>query len=161
MANEAPQVKHASRVGLRTVAAFEAMKGALVLVVGFGLLSLIHRDAQEVAERLVRRSHLNPAHHYPRIFIEAATHVNASNLKILALGAVLYSALRFTEAYGLWRARAWAEWFAIISGAVYLPIEIYELIRHATIIKAIVLIINIGIVAYLIYFRFFATKHPA
>src|SRR5436305_641496 len=44
--------------GVRTVALFEAAKGALVLAAGLGLLGLIHRDVQAFAERLVRASHL-------------------------------------------------------------------------------------------------------
>jgi len=57
------------RAGLRAVAVFELLKGLLVLLAGAGALSLIHQNVQGVAEQLVRRSHLNPAHHYPRIFI--------------------------------------------------------------------------------------------
>jgi uncharacterized membrane protein (DUF2068 family) len=72
---------------------------------------------------------------------------------LLALAALLYSSMRFIEAYGLWRIRAWAEWFAIVSGGVYLPVELYELIQRATAVKAVVLIVNIAIVGYLIYFR--------
>lgn len=146
----------AAQNGVRAIAIFEACKGALVLIVGFGLLSLLHRDLEAVAEHLVRISHLNPAHHYPRVFIEALTRVDDTRLKFLALIAFLYSVVRFIEAYGLWHIRAWAEWFAIISGGIYLPIEIYELFKHATIIKAIVLVFNALMVAYLIYYR--ATK---
>ena len=47
--------------GVRLVAVFEALKGALVLGVGLGLLSLVHHDLQAVAERLVRHSH--PRYH--------------------------------------------------------------------------------------------------
>ena len=36
---------------LRTVALIEASKGTLVLLVGFGLLSLAHHDAQRIAEQ--------------------------------------------------------------------------------------------------------------
>ena len=56
----------------------------------------------------MRHSHLNPAHHYPRIFIEAASHTNDSRLRSLAVLAFLYAAVRFVEAYGLWRMRVWA-----------------------------------------------------
>ncbi len=76
--------------GIRTVAVFEALKGVLVLLAGFGLLSLVHRDLEEVAEHLVRISHLNPAYHYPRIFIEAATHTDNNRLKLYDGIIVLY-----------------------------------------------------------------------
>lgn len=136
--------------GVRVIAAFEALKGVLVLGAGFGLLSLLHRDLQTTAERLVRHSHLNPAHHYPRIFIEAASRTNDSRLWSLAVLAFLYAVMRFVEAYGLWRMRVWAEWFAIIAGSLFLPVEIYEIFRRATWMRGIILLTNLSIVAYLV-----------
>lgn len=139
--------------GVRVVAMFEALKGALVLIAGFGLLSLLHHDLQDAAERLVRHLHLNPARHYPQVFIEAAAHVDDARLRALAALAFLYSAVRLVEAYGLWRMKGWAEWFAIISGSIYLPLEAYELFERATWIKGGVLLVNAFIVAYLAYVR--------
>ena len=156
-----PLVVTEIEVGVRAVAFFEALKGTLVLVAGFGLLSLVHRDLQDLAERLVRHSHLNPASHYPRVFIEAAANTTDARLRTLAVMAFAYSTVRFVEAYGLWRMRAWAEWFAIISGCIYLPIELYELIERATVIRAGVLVVNALIVAYLLYVRFSRTGRAA
>jgi uncharacterized membrane protein (DUF2068 family) len=130
------------------VAAFEAAKGLLVMVTGLGLLSLLHHDVQRAAESVVRHLHLNPARHYPRVFIQAATQLTDARLWLLASGAVVYAVVRGVEAYGLWRARVWAEWFAILSGAIYLPIEIYEIVHHATALKAVVFLANGAIVAY-------------
>src|SRR5574340_1644507 len=112
---------------VRAVALFEAAKGALVLLVGFGLLSLIHHDMQLFAERLITHAHLDPASRYPRIFLDLADRVTDSRLALLAAGAALYSTVRFIEAYGLWHARAWAEWFAALSGAISVPFELFEL----------------------------------
>src|SRR5438552_7475661 len=104
--------------GVRAVALFEAAKGALVLAAGLGLLALIHRDVQAFAERLVRMSHLDPASHYPRIFIDAASHVTSARLWLFAAAAAIYALVRGVEAYGLWMERRWAEWFALISGSL-------------------------------------------
>jgi len=76
------------------------------------------------------------------------------NLWLLAFGALAYSLVRFIEAYGLWRQRVWAEWFAIASGGIYLPFEFYEIIRHVTIIKIAITTTNILIVVYLFWQRF-------
>ncbi len=130
------------------MAAFEATKGLLVLVTGVGLLSLLHHDVQLAAESVVRHLHLNPARHYPRVFLEAAARVTDTRLWLLASGAFGYAAVRGVEAYGLWRARAWAEWFAILSGALYVPVEIYELVHDATALKAGVLLVNLAMVGY-------------
>jgi uncharacterized membrane protein (DUF2068 family) len=144
--------------GIRSIAVFEAFKGLVVLAAGFGLLHFVHRDLQTAAEELVRHSHLNPAHHYPRIFIEAAGRTSDSRLRFLAALAFLYASVRFVEAWGLWRLKGWAEWFAIISGSIYVPIEIFELIKHATPLRVVVLAVNLFIVLYLIYVRCTAKK---
>jgi uncharacterized membrane protein (DUF2068 family) len=144
--------------GVRVVAVFEALKGALVLGAGFGLLSLVRHDLQATAERLVRHSHLDPARHYPRIFIEAASHTNDSRLRSLAALAFLYAAVRFIEAYGLWHMRVWAEWFAIIAGSLFLPVEVYEMFQRATWMRGLVLLTNLFIVAYLAYVRLWSRR---
>jgi len=136
---------------LRTVALFEAAKGVLVLVVGFGLLSLIGRDIEHFAERLVTHSHLNPASHYPRIFLDFADRVTNTNLMLLAAGAAVYSLVRFVEAYGLWHERSWAEWFAALSGAIYIPLEILRLQKHHSWISITLLAVNVVIVVFMLY----------
>jgi uncharacterized membrane protein (DUF2068 family) len=135
--------------GLQLIALFEAFKGGLVLILGLGLLSLLDKDAEEVAERLVAHLHLNPASHYPRIFIEAAAKLTDSRLWLFATLAFLYSVFRFVEAYGLWHVRHWAEWVALVSGCMYMPLEIYELIKGLTWIRISAFVLNILVVIYL------------
>jgi uncharacterized membrane protein (DUF2068 family) len=134
---------------VRLIAAFEGLKGALVLAVGFALLGYIHEDLESFCEDLVRNLHLNPARGVPRIFIASASRIPDSQMQLLILGAVLYALIRFIEAFGLWHKRAWAEWFALISCAVYLPIELYELSRGITALKVILLLVNSLVVGYL------------
>lgn len=132
---------------LRAVAVFEATKGLLVLAAATGLLALIHRDAQAAAATLIEHLHLNPASRYPRIFLDAAAHLQDTRLLLLAAGAGLYAMVRLVEAYGLWTDRAWAEILAAASGAIYMPFEAWELWRHATVHGAVLAIANAAIVA--------------
>ncbi len=138
-----------SAVGVRTIAIIEAAKGLLVLLVGFGAMSLVHRDVERFAVGLVRHAHLNPASRYPHIFIEAAAKATDPRLWMLALAAFLYAAVRLIEAYGLWYRRQWAEVFAVVTGALYLPVEIYELIERVTAVRIAVFAVNGLIVAFL------------
>ena len=147
---------HARGVG--SIAAFEASKGLLVLLVGFGLLHLVHHDLQAIAETIVRLGHLNPARHYPRVFIDAASRTSDARLKTLAGLAFLYSIVRFVEAYGLWHMRTWAEWFAIISGGAYIPLEVFEVAAHVSRLRVLALLLNVVIVTYLLYVRFTASR---
>jgi uncharacterized membrane protein (DUF2068 family) len=112
--------EHVSSAGLRTVAILEGMKGLFVLGAGLGVLSLVHRDVQAIADKVVRHFHLNPASRYPHIFLEAAAQVTDASLWLLAMIALLYALARFVEAYGLWYRRRWAQWFALVTGALYL-----------------------------------------
>ena len=146
--------------GLRVVALFEGAKGVLVLAAGFGLFSLIHHDVQQTAEDIVRHFHLNPASRYPHIFLQATEALNNQRLWLLALAALLYASMRLIEAYGLWRSRSWAEYFAVLSGGIYVPIEIYELFHRITWTKILLLTVNVGVVGYLAWHIGFHKRRP-
>jgi len=139
--------------GLHIVALFEAAKGAVVILAGLGLLALIHRDVQAVAESIVRHLHLNAARHFPHIFLDAAARATDAHLWAMAATAMLYAAIRFAEAYGLWRKQVWAEWFGILSGSLYLPVEIYELTLSVSVVKICILLVNLIVVGWLSWVR--------
>ena len=141
----------ASRDAIRAIAAVEAAKGLVVLLAASGLLGLVHHDLYALAVRLVEHSHLNPAAKYPQIFLDAVSHLQQTRLLWLALGAAGYSALRFVEAYGLFRERAWAEWLAALSGAVYLPLELAELARKFNGLGLVLLLVNVAVVAVMVW----------
>ncbi len=136
---------------LRPIAMVEAFKGAIVLIAGFGLLSFLGRDAEEFAEQLVHRMHLDAANHYPQIFIRAMADVTNTRLWLLAGFAALYATVRFVEAFGLWHERRWAEWLAALSGSIYVPVEIYELAHHVTRLRVGALVVNLIVVAYMVW----------
>jgi uncharacterized membrane protein (DUF2068 family) len=145
--------EHSSATGLRTIAVFEAAKGALVFLAGFGLLHYLHKDVGDAAEHIVERLHMNPSHHYGRIFIEAADKLTDGKLWALAAGGLAYSTVRSVEAYGLWHRRIWAQWFALLSGALYIPLELYEALDRPTRFRWAVLSVNLVIVAYMAWVR--------
>lgn len=145
-------VKH---FGLRGIAMFEAAKGLAGLTVGIWLLTLLHKDMETVATHLLhflhRVLHLSPDGHIARSIMHGASRVTHGNLLMFAGLAFFYTTVRFTEATGLWLEKEWAEWFALISGAMYMPYEIYELIHHANLIKWIIFISNALIVWYMVW----------
>ena len=136
----------ALRESLRAVALFEALKGTLALLAAGGLFYFIPRDLSHIAVELVGRLHLNPGKGYPNVFVRIVEDTSNAQLWAIAALVVVYAAVRFTEAYGLWRSRAWAEWLAAASGAIYIPFELYELSRGVSWIKAGALLLNVAIV---------------
>jgi len=134
--------------GLRAVATFEAAKGAVALLAGSGLLMLWHSDAQAVGDALARHLHLNPGRAQAGVMWSALQGAEA-HLQWLALGVLAYAGVRFTEAFGLWHGRAWAEWFGVASGLVYVPFDLLELVRAPGLVSVSMLALNLLIVGYL------------
>ena len=131
---------------LRAVALFEAAKGVLTLLAGFGLLTLLHRNVEAVAATIIRALHLHPEGHYPALFLTYAEGVTDARVWGIFLLGIAYSLVRFTEAYGLWHERPWAEWFGTLAGSIYIPFELYELSLGISLIKMTVLLINILVI---------------
>ncbi len=146
-------------VALRTVALFEAAKGLIVLLLGLGVLRLVHKNLDEFAENLIRFLHVSPAGHLSNLFVTAAGRTTDKNLWLIAAAAMVYSIVRFAEALGLWHDREWAEWFALLSGSMYLPWEVYSLMRHPHLLKWVVLTVNVAIVLYMLVLRVQAGAH--
>lgn len=149
---------------LKAIATFEAFKGFVALAAASGMLLLVHRDLHELALLLVQHTHLNPAAKYPGIFIEAANHLQNSKLVLIAAGSAMYSVVRFVESYGLFRGARWAEAFAALSGAVYVPFEVAAFIRKPGWVELVVLAFNLAtvvIVARSLLRKQQASRQPA
>jgi len=144
------------RFGLRGIAVFEASKGLLALMVGIAGVALRHRDLNSLAEHLLRflhkLFHISPDGRFARALLHLVERITPRSLWIFALIVLAYTTIRFVEAGGLWLAKEWAEWFALVSGAFYVPIEIWELIRHPTWFKWVILTVNVLIVMYMAWF---------
>jgi uncharacterized membrane protein (DUF2068 family) len=135
--------------GLRGVAVFEALKGLLAFSIGIWVLTLMHKDIYGVAEHMLRRLHVSLDRHFAQRILHLANAITDRNLWLFFAVISAYTAVRFTEAIGLWLEKEWAEWFALLSGALYLPFEVYELVRHHSAVTVAVLLINILIVLYM------------
>jgi uncharacterized membrane protein (DUF2068 family) len=85
--------------------------------------------------------------------IQSLLHVSSSNLKLLALGVTGLAIVSGIEAVALWQAKRWGEYFAVIVTSLGLPFEIYELSKAVTITKIILFVLNLLLVAYLVYSR--------
>jgi uncharacterized membrane protein (DUF2068 family) len=147
-----------SAAGLRTIAVLEALKGLLILLLGLGALTLLHKDVERAAEGLLMHLHLNPDRRIAHAILHAASRMTDGSLWGIAAAAVAYTAVRFTEAWGLWHRRVWAEWFALLSGMLYLPWEIVKIIEKPNRIHAMMLLGNLIILAYMAHIRFRATR---
>ena len=141
---------------LRTVAFLEFAKGVAVLAAAF---SLYWVDPTDVVGAFLDFLHISPDHHLAQALLRSADFLGNTSMWSVILVACVYSALRFAEAVGLWKARPWAEWIALVSGAMYLPFEIFNLAHRVSLFHASILIVNLAVVAYMFYLRIYLPGH--
>jgi len=75
--------------------------------------------------------------------------LSSHTITLLAIGALLYAALELVEGVGLWQARRWGEYFAMVATSLGLPLEIYDLSHKVTATALILLGINLLLIVYL------------
>jgi len=132
------------------IAAFKLFKGLVLLAVAIGALRLLHRDLAGVVDHWVNAFRVDPHNRYIHWLLAKLPLVDDRKLKELSVGTFIYSAVFLTEGIGLALHKRWAEYFTIITTSSFLPLEVYELIHHATIAKGVALVINIAVVIYLV-----------
>ncbi|MFM7025505.1 MAG: DUF2127 domain-containing protein [Limnohabitans sp.] len=134
---------------LRSIALFEAFKGLAALLLGVGLVELLHHDLRHLVLELVGHFGLDVAQPFPALLLRCVDVLNNTPLASLELLLGTYLAIRLTEAYGLWRQEAWAEWLGALSGGLYIPFELQHLWHEPSALSAGVLTVNALIVGFL------------
>ena len=154
MEHHALDRRHSTKTSvlLRAIAMFEVTKAAIVLLLGCGVFVLMHKNLNGV-ERVVQVVHVNPEGKLSNLFFELASHASDRSLWVLALSTLAYASVMSTEAYGLWREREWAQWFSLLSAALYLPPELNWMLGHPSWLKCAVLVINIVIFLFMLSLR--------
>jgi len=134
---------------LRLIALFKFCKAAILLLVLAVSWRFIHHNPAQTVLHWALRLHVDPDNHYVHALLAKLLNVNERQLALFSAGTVLYATVFMVEGLGLWLARAWAEYLTIVTTAGLLPVELYELGKHATLTQWVVLVINVGIVLYL------------
>ncbi|MEP6643182.1 MAG: DUF2127 domain-containing protein [Acidobacteriaceae bacterium] len=135
---------------LRFIAIFKFAKAILFLLVAAGALKMMHQDVGDALEHWAQVFGLDPDGRVVGGLIQKASGLTPGHLKAVSVASVIYSSVFFTEGIGLWLLKLWAEWLTVIVTASLVPLEVYEIYRHATPLKFVVLVINVVIVVYLI-----------
>jgi uncharacterized membrane protein (DUF2068 family) len=134
---------------IRVIALFKLVKAVLLIIVGIGVLKLLHRDVAQVIEHWINLLQVDPGNRYIQNILRQLWFVDDRKLKEISAGTFCYAALFLIEGTGLLLRKRWAEYFTIAVTASFLPFEIYEMVHEPSVVKAAVIITNIAIVVYL------------
>jgi uncharacterized membrane protein (DUF2068 family) len=123
----------------------------VLVVIGAVVLGRLHADWGGAVRWLSVHAGINPTGRLVSHTIERAHHLTVRQLTVIGVVSIAYGALELVEGVGLWRRRRWAEYLTVVATSLLVPLEIYELAHHATLLKVGGLVVNLAIVAYLIH----------
>lgn len=163
-ADEAPLVLRGKQLRdafiLRLLAVERAIRGVLLLALAYGIYKFDgSRDAlrqvfdtyvpllRPVADRLgIDLQTAGPVR-----LIDKLLNTNHSTLLYVALGVTAYGLLELLEAVGLWLMRRWGEYVAVVGTAIFIPLEIYELVERVTWLRMVAFVFNVFAVIYIVW----------
>ena len=134
------------------IGGFKLMKGTLFILLGIGALKLLHRDIVDLLTRWLIDWHFDPESRFVNLVLDKAAMIDAHRLKQISIAIFCYAGLDFTEGIGLVLEKTWAEYLTLILTASFLPWEFFEIIRHPTWVKVVLTLVNILVVAYLVFY---------
>jgi len=136
--------------GLLLIGALKLVKALGLFIVGFGLLSLLHRNAAEVVGHVVGFFRLDVHARLIDELLSKIAGIDHRTMRRLGVGTLLYAIVFAVEGVGLLLGKTWAEYMTTGVTVSFLPIEVYELVEHPSVTKALLVLINVAVVLYLV-----------
>lgn len=134
---------------LYVIIGIKLLKGLLLLLLAVGVYMLRNKDLSDIFDSSLRFIHLDPERKFFSSIDDWLDTVTPANVKVVASGTFLYGVLLLVEGIGLACRARWAVWLVIGQSAFFIPVEIYEYVRHGSLAVLVLLLINVFIMWYL------------
>ncbi len=139
----------------------KVVQAAGLVLMGFGALGLLNAGRADAVEGWLEQLSMSEGHRMASAFAGHALRLLESasprSIRVAALGSFIYAGIFMVEAVGLWRLKRWAEYLTIFVTSSLLPFEIFALWQKVTVLRMGAVILNVAVVAYLIW-QLSATK---
>jgi uncharacterized membrane protein (DUF2068 family) len=133
------------------IAAERTLRAIVLFVVGIALIANPHHNWGKTVADFAHDLGLNPHSNGIQKIIHRLHAISAHRYAVFGLIAIAYGVLEAIEGYGLWRDRRWAEYLTVVATSLLFIPEIWEIASKPTPLKVGALLVNIAIVAYLIW----------
>jgi uncharacterized membrane protein (DUF2068 family) len=120
-----------------------------LVIAGAYLITHLGNDFGRLADRLIRAVELDPRRPFLHRIVSKLHQLRAGTVLLTGIAAVLYGLLEIVEGVGLWLDKLWAEYLTVTATSLLVPLELYELVRSPTVLKAAGITVNLLIVGYL------------
>jgi uncharacterized membrane protein (DUF2068 family) len=136
--------------GLRLILAYKLGKAVLWLVLATVLGLLVTTGRIEPFREVARELRAHVASRWSLLLGQAlVSALSVHGLRLLELGLGLDGLVSVLEAWALWRGHRWGPWLVALASALPIPLEIRELALRPSPWRALLLAVNLAIVAYL------------
>jgi uncharacterized membrane protein (DUF2068 family) len=136
--------------GLAVIAVFKVLKGLLLLLLGLGLLKLVHAEIAMLFSLLIEALHLNADSRLIHALVLKVDALQPHTVLLAGLVSLGYAGMLLVEGIGLWLELTWAAYLTVVSTSLLLPFELYEVFEQVSVLRVSVLLLNLVIVLYLI-----------
>ncbi len=136
---------------LVVIGLLKLLKAVLFVLVGIGAVRLLHKDVVDLFSRLLAELNFDPESRFVNLVLDKVALLDDHRLRLISTAIFSYATVDVVEGVGLLLEKTWAEYLTIIVTASFLPWEMFEVFRHVTWIKLALFIVNIAVVAYLLY----------
>jgi len=148
-------------LGVQIIGVLKLVTAVLGMAVGLGLFRLFKSDVAASLEQIIRHLHLDPENRFIHRAISWISGLQPRQLHLIEAGTFFYVSLHTIEGVGLLTGRRWGAFLTILATSSLIPLECYEIYERPRSLRIAVLVINIGIVIYLIANRDKLTRvHP-
>ena len=149
-ARKTPVVRRHNRWVL-AIGVLKLLKAILFVLIGIGAIRLLHKDVVDLFAKGLADLNFDPESHFVNLILDKVALLNDHRLRLISTAIFSYAILDVVEGVGLLMEKAWAEYLTIIVTASFLPWEMFEVARHASVIKIVLFLTNAAVVAYLVY----------
>jgi uncharacterized membrane protein (DUF2068 family) len=135
--------------GLKAIAVVDGVKGLLALFLALSVNVIAKQDLHQLAAQIMQNWPISPNNYYVNLLLTFVEKIIQQDHVLVIIISLMYACFRFVIAYGLWHKLRWTEWFAFISGSLYIPFELYAIYQNPSHVNVAVLLFNLIVVAYL------------
>ena len=144
-------MRHRHDRWLIIIGIFKVLEGLLFVLLGLGVVRLLHRDIGDLLLRAAMAIRLDPESHFVNLLLDKVQLLTPHKMRLISVGIFLKAGLDFVEGIGLALEKTWAEWLTIGLTASFLPWEIFEILRHFTWVKIGITFVNVLVLLYLLW----------
>jgi uncharacterized membrane protein (DUF2068 family) len=136
---------------LVAIGALKLAEATLFVLLGVGVLRMLHKDVVDELTRLLVALRFDPEGRFVSLVLDKAALISPHRLKEISIVAFAHAGLDVLEGVGLILRKIWAEFVTLAVSAFFLPLEFFELTQHVTWVRIAITAVNVAVVAYLAF----------